>query len=103
MTYDYTNLKQKIKHLTGLDKNKLDYVEYAIELLTEEYLAIAKYLGGLDGKKMLCQTVSGRKSLGYDENKIIEIFQERQQAESALNLIDEIIRLTKKKIEFLID
>ena len=103
MTYNYTNLSAKIKSLSGLDRNKLEYVEYAIELLTEEYMAIAKYFGRLDGEKSLCQTITSRKSRGYSDEDVINIYEQGKEAEYALKLIDEVIRLTKKKIEYLID
>lgn len=103
MTYDYSNLFKKIKSLSGIDRNKLEYVEYALELLAEEYMAIAGYFGELDAKKLLCQTITSRKAQAYTEQDVINIYSEGKKAEYALKMIDEVIRLTKKKIEFLID
>jgi hypothetical protein len=101
--YDYSSLKEKLNTLKGIDKNKTEYIEYAIEILTEEYLQIAGHLGDMDAIKAICKTVTGTKSLNLTNEQVILASRERQIAESALYTIDEVIRLTKKKLEFLVE
>lgn len=97
--FDYLPIMEALRDLNGYDKNKLDYLTQAHSILSEGYVLLCEYIGRLEARKMICQTVKGRTEYGFSKEDVEELFAELSKAEAYKFTIEKAVFMVQQKFK----
>lgn len=103
ITFNFGNVDNCLKKLAGYDRNELEYLDEAYNLLVMYSTELSTIAARLDFTYNKSKTMAGKREIlirqKLTEDELEEILFLYVNANSYLKIIQEAINLTKKKVD----